>query len=111
MGLGLYFEIGEGLCFECLIICKVDVDCIGVLDLEGEFQYVMNVVCIICCEFKGDVLFIGFFGSLWILVIYMVEGGLSKVFIKIKKMVFVELQVFYVLLGKLVDFVISYLNV
>lgn len=71
----------------------------------------MNVVCIICCEFKGEVLLIGFFGSFWIFVIYMIEGGLSKVFIKIKKMVFVELVMFYVLLVKLVDFVIEYLNV
>lgn len=51
----------------------------------------MNVVCIICYELKGEVLLIGFFGSLWILVIYMVEGGLSKVFIKIKKMMYVDL--------------------
>lgn len=36
MGLGLYFEIGEGLCFKNLIESKVDVDKLGVLDLEGE---------------------------------------------------------------------------
>lgn len=71
----------------------------------------MNVVCIICCEFKGDVFLIGFFGSFWIFVIYMVEGGLSKVFMKIKKMVFVELVMLYVLLVKFVDLVIEYFNV
>lgn len=71
----------------------------------------MNVVRIICCELVGVVLLIGFFGSLWILVIYMVEGGSSKVFIKLKKMMYVELQILYLLLDKLVDSVILYFNV
>lgn len=56
-------------------------------------------------------LLIGFFGSFWMFVIYMVEGGSLKVFIKIKKMMYSEFIVLYVLLDKLVDSVISYLNV
>lgn len=111
MGLGFYFEVGEGLCFILLVICKVDVDKLLISDLEDELGYVMNVVCIICCELKGEVLLIGFFGSLWMLVIYMVEGGSSKVFIVIKKMMYVDLQVLYVLFDKLVKSVILYLNV
>lgn len=111
MGLGFYFEIGEGLKFECLIFLLVDVKKILNIDLIDEFGYVMNVVSMICCELKGEVLLIGFFGLFWIFVIYMVEGGSSKIFGKIKKMVFVELQILYLLFDKLVDLVIDYLNV
>lgn len=110
MGLGLYFETGEGPRFERPITCKADVDRIGVPDPEGELQYVMNAVRTIRRELKGDVPLIGFSGSPWTLATYMVEGGSSKAFTKIKKMAFAEPQVLHALLGKLADSVTSYLN-
>ncbi|WP_296048079.1 uroporphyrinogen decarboxylase [uncultured Alteromonas sp.] len=110
MGLGLYFETGEGPRFERPITCKADVDRIGVPDPEGELQYVMNAVRTIRRELKGDVPLIGFSGSPWTLATYMIEGGSSKAFTKIKKMAFAEPQVLHALLAKLADSVTSYLN-
>ena len=54
-------------------------------DPEGELQYVMNAVRTIRRELKGEVPLIGFSGSPWTLATYMVEGGSSKTFNKIKK--------------------------
>lgn len=110
MGLGLYFEAGEGPRFEKPITCKADVDRIGIPDPEGELQYVMNAVRTIRRELKGDVPLIGFSGSPWTLATYMVEGGSSKAFTKIKKMAFAEPQILHALLAKLADSVTSYLN-
>lgn len=90
MGLGFYFEVGEGSRFISLVICKVDVDKLLISDSEDELGYVMNAVRIIRRELKGEVSLIGFFGSSWTLAIYMVEGGSSKVFIVIKKMMYVD---------------------
>ena len=53
-------------------------------DPEGELQYVMNAVRTIRRELKGEVPLIGFSGSPWTLATYMVEGGSSKTFNKIK---------------------------
>ena len=53
MGLGLYFETGEGPRFKTPITCKADVDKIGLPDPEGELQYVMNAVRTIRRELKG----------------------------------------------------------
>ena len=53
---------------------------------------------------------IGFSGSPWTLATYMVEGGSSKAFTKIKKMMYAEPQTLHLLLDKLADSVISYLN-
>ncbi len=110
MGLGLYFEQGEGPKFKSPITCKADVDKIGIPDPEGELQYVMNAVRTIRKELDGKVPLIGFSGSPWTLATYMVEGGSSKAFTKIKKMAFAEPATLHLLLDKLADSVIGYLN-
>ena len=53
---------------------------------------------------------IGFSGSPWTLATYMVEGGSSKAFTKIKKMAFSDPKTLHLLLDKLADSVILYLN-
>ncbi len=110
MGLGLYFGEGEGPKFERPINSKADVDKIGIPDPEGELQYVMNAVRTIRKALNGDVPLIGFSGSPWTLATYMVEGGSSKTFGKIKKMGFAEPATLHALLDKLADSVTSYLN-
>lgn len=110
MGLGLYFEAGEGPRFKHPITCQADVDKIGIPDPEGELQYVMNAVRTIRRELKGDVPLIGFSGSPWTLATYMVEGSGSKAFTKIKKMAFADPAVLHKLLDKLAESVTSYLN-
>ncbi|EDM69209.1 uroporphyrinogen decarboxylase [Moritella sp. PE36] len=110
MGLGLYFSEGEGPKFERPITCKADVDKIGMPDPEGELQYVMNAVRTIRKNLNGSVPLIGFSGSPWTLATYMVEGSGTKTFTKIKKMAFSEPQTLHLLLDKLADSVISYLN-
>eukprot|EP01093_Parvamoeba_rugata_P019062 TRINITY_DN8341_c0_g1_i4.p1 TRINITY_DN8341_c0_g1~~TRINITY_DN8341_c0_g1_i4.p1 ORF type:complete len:355 (+),score=93.49 TRINITY_DN8341_c0_g1_i4:1050-2114(+) len=110
MGLGLYFETGEGPKFERPISSLADVKKIPKLDPTDELGYVMNAVSTIRRELKGEVPLIGFSGSPWTLATYMVEGGRSKVFGKIKKMAFAEPQTLHLLLDKLSDSVIDYLN-
>lgn len=110
MGLGLYFETGEGPRFERPITCAEHVKQLPHPDPEGELQYVMNAVRTIRKGLNGDVPLIGFSGSPWTLATYMVEGGSSKAFTKIKKMAFAEPHTLHLLLDKVADSVISYLN-
>ena len=111
MGLGLYFETGEGPKFERPISCKKKhVDNLIMPDPEGELQYVMNAVRRIHQELDGSVPLIGFSGSPWTLATYMVEGGTSKAFTKIKKMAFADPAILHALLDKLAGSVIQYLN-
>jgi uroporphyrinogen decarboxylase len=79
-------------------------------DPEQELGYVMNAVRTIRHNLKGEVPLIGFSGSPWTLATYMVEGGSSKAFTKIKKMMYAEPQTLHKLLDKLADSVILYLN-
>ena len=110
MGLGLSFGAGEGPKFAHPIEHKIQVDNLPIPDPEGELQYVMNAVRTIRRELKGDVPLIGFSGSPWTLATYMVEGGSSKAFTKIKKMMYADPQLLHALLDKLADSVILYLN-
>lgn len=110
MGLGLYFETGEGPKFERPIQSKADVEALPNPDPEMELGYVTDAVRAIRKALNGDVPLIGFSGSPWTLATYMVEGGSSKAFTKIKKMAFAEPQTLHLLLDKLADSVIDYLN-
>lgn len=110
MGLGLSFGAGEGPKFAHPISRSADVANLPIPDPEGELQYVMNAVRTIRRELKGSVPLIGFSGSPWTLATYMVEGGSSKAFTKIKKMLYSEPAILHALLDKLADSVILYLN-
>ncbi|MBS6008787.1 MAG: uroporphyrinogen decarboxylase [Haemophilus parahaemolyticus] len=110
MGLGLSFGAGEGPKFARPIEHKIQVDNLPIPDPEGELQYVMNAVRTIRRELKGEVPLIGFSGSPWTLATYMVEGGSSKAFTKIKKMMYADPQLLHALLDKLADSLILYLN-
>lgn len=110
MGLGLSFGAGEGPKFARPIETKAQVENLPIPDPEGELQYVMNAVRTIRRELKGEVPLIGFSGSPWTLATYMVEGGSSKAFTKIKKMMYADPQILHALLDKLADSVILYLN-
>ncbi|QLB14196.1 uroporphyrinogen decarboxylase [Mannheimia granulomatis] len=110
MGLGLTFGAGEGPKFARPVSSLSDVTNLPIPDPEGELQYVMNAVRTIRRELKGEVPLIGFSGSPWTLATYMVEGGSSKAFTKIKKMMYADPQILHKLLDKLADSVILYLN-
>ena len=110
MGLGLYFAEGEGPKFEKVIRSKADVEALGIPDPEGELSYVMNAVRTIRRDLNGRVPLIGFSGSPWTLATYMVEGGSSKDFGKVKGMMYSDPAAMHLLLEKLADSVTSYLN-
>lgn len=110
MGLGLYFEAGEGPRFTSPITSKADVDKLPIPDPEDGLGYVMNAVRTIRRELKGEVPLIGFSGSPWTLATYMVEGGSSKAFTVIKKMMYADPKVLHLLLDKLAKSVTLYLN-
>ena len=110
MGLGLYFEAGEGPKFKKTVRTEQDVASLPALKVEADLDYVMNAVSTIRSALAGQVPLIGFSGSPWTLATYMVEGGSSKDFRTIKKMMYQQPEVLHELLGKLADAVVDYLN-
>jgi uroporphyrinogen decarboxylase len=110
MGLGLSFAEGEGPRFERVISSTADVEMLKQADPTTSLAYVMDAVALIRKNLNGDVPLIGFSGSPWTLATYMVEGGSSKTFAKIKNMIYADPKTAHLLLDKLADAVIEYLN-
>ena len=110
MGLGLYFESGEGPRFKKRIDSMADIDALPIPDPEKDLGYVMDAVRTIRRELNGRVPLIGFSGSPWTLATYMVEGGSSKDFRKSKAMLYDNPQAMHTLLDKLAQSVTTYLN-
>lgn len=110
MGLGLFFETGEGPRFRKVVRTEADVEALPIPDPDRDLGYVMRAVGAIRQALGGRVPLIGFSGSPWTLATYMVEGGSSRDFRAAKAMLYQQPQVLHRLLDKLADAVILYLN-
>lgn len=110
MGLGLYFVEGEGPKFERPVRNEADIARLAVPDMESELGYVMDAVRTIRRELDGSVPLIGFSGSPWTLACYMIEGGGSKDFARIKAMAYSTPEQLHRLLSVVTDAVIAYLS-
>jgi uroporphyrinogen decarboxylase len=110
MGLGLYFATGEGPRFERPLETVRDIENLPRPDVSESLGYVMDAVALTRREIGGKVPLIGFSGSPWTLATYMVEGGSSKTFGKVKKLIYQEPEAAHLLLDRLADTVTDYLN-
>ena len=110
MGLGLYFVEGEGPKFSKPLTTLDDIDQLSKPEVGIELAYVFDAVSVIKKNLKGRAPLIGFSGSPWTLATYMVEGGSSKNFSKVKGLLFENPKHLHQLLNVLADTVIDYLN-
>jgi uroporphyrinogen decarboxylase len=110
MGLGLHFVSGEGPKFNQVIRTAADINKLAVPDMHDSLGYVMDAITLTRKEIGGKVPLIGFSGSPWTLACYMVEGGSSKDFAKVKGMLFDAPEQMHALLDVLAKSVIAYLN-
>ncbi len=110
MGLGLYFVEGEGPKFERPIRTHAQIEQLAVPDMEMDLGYVMDAVRLIRRELRGRVPLIGFSGSPWTLACYMIEGGGSDNFSRIKAMAYGDPAALHRLLEVTTRAVIAYLG-
>jgi uroporphyrinogen decarboxylase len=109
MGLELYFVDGEGPKFRRPVRDAAAIAKLAVPDMETELRYVMDAVRLIRRELNDSVPLIGFSGSPWTLACYMVEGGGSKDFARIKAMALNDPAALHQLLAVNTDAVVAYL--
>ena len=109
MGLGLYFEEGEGPKFERTLREETEIQKLVVPDM-AQLQYVFDAVAQIRKTLDGRVPLIGFSGSPWTLATYMVEGKGGTDFLTIKKMAYARPDLLHHILETTAQTVIQYLN-
>ena len=110
MNLGLNFETGEGPRFERPVRAPSDIDKLRVPDPGSDLKYVIDAVRLVRRELSGRIPLIGFAGSPWTVATYMVEGGGSKGFGIIKRMLYESAAELHRLLKVLAAATVSYLN-
>ena len=90
MGLGLYFSDGEGPKFERPLSTEAAIKALRVPDIGKDLKYVTDAVTQIRKALDGRVPLIGFSGSPFTLSCYMVEGGSSDDYAKVKTLMYNE---------------------
>ena len=109
MGLGLYFAENEGPKFEHPLQDEQQINNLQIADMD-KLAYVPAAVSEIKKALNNKIPLIGFSGSPFTLACYMVEGGGSKEFSKIKKMLYLRPNLLHKILQTLADSVVNYLN-
>ena len=110
MGLGLYFSEGEGPRFERPLREEWAIRDLSVPDPYDHLRYVMDGVAEIRRALDNSVPLIGFSGSPFTLACYMVEGGSSSDFRRVKTMLYDRPDLLHRILTVTTDAVIAYLN-
>jgi uroporphyrinogen decarboxylase len=110
MGMKLEIVESKGPTFDDPIRSLDDLnrlDSNGILD---RLSYVFDAIKLTKERLAGRVPLIGFSGAPWTLAVYMVEGKGTKNFDQIKRFIYNQPKAAHVLLEKLSDAVIEYLN-
>jgi len=110
----LDFEVtmnpGEGPRLPKTVKTVADVDAITLPDVDDRLHYVYDALALTKKTLDGRVPLIGFAGSPWTIMCYMVEGQGSKNFAKAKEFCFAEPEAAHRLLQKITDTTITYLK-
>jgi uroporphyrinogen decarboxylase len=100
MGLPFHFESGEGPVIKNPLRNKEDVERL-VTDRSHDLRYVSEAIGMVCKHFGDRLPVIGFCGAPFTLASYMIEGGGSRNYIHVKRMMYSAPGVFDELLRKI----------
>jgi uroporphyrinogen decarboxylase len=110
MGLGLYFEEGEGPRFERPLREEWEVRDLSVPDPYDRLRYVLDACAQIRRALNDEVPLIGFSGSPFTLACYMIEGRGSQDFVQTKRMLYSRPDLLHYILDLNAQAVAAYLE-
>jgi uroporphyrinogen decarboxylase len=109
MGAPFEFAAGEGPVIHQPIRSAADVDRLRLFEPEEGLPHVLSAVRLLRRELDGKKPLIGFGGGPFTLASYLIEGGKSSNFMRVKRFMYDEPQAFSVLMQKLAEVVRRYL--
>jgi uroporphyrinogen decarboxylase len=107
MGLPFHFFAGEGPVIEKPLRTAEDVRVLRT-DRAAELGYVADAVALVVKHFGDKLPVIGFCGAPFTLASYMVEGGGSRHYLEVKKLMYNSPEVWDELVTKLTDVLVEY---
>jgi uroporphyrinogen decarboxylase len=110
MGMSLDIIESKGPVLENPIRTAEQIDKLIVPDPVEKTGYVMELIRLLRQRLNNEAPLIGFAGAPYTLASYMVEGGTSKNYTEIKRMMFAAPALLHKLLSKIADTIADYLN-
>lgn len=110
MGVNVEMKNNFGPYIECPIRKKSDVINLDIKNVEEKLNYVFEAIKMTKKELPKDIPLIGFAGSPWTILCYMVQGSGSKNFDIAKKFCFENPELAKMLLSKITSITIDYLK-
>jgi uroporphyrinogen decarboxylase len=109
LGQGYRFRDEGGIAMEFRLENRVQIDALAPAAAVPErLRYVADALALLKRELAGKTALLGFGGSPWTLATYMVEGGSSDEFERIKQLFYTDRALFDALLEKLTAALIAY---
>jgi uroporphyrinogen decarboxylase len=109
LGLGYTFRDEGGIAMVGRIEGRADVDALADEGaVPGRLSYVADALKLLKRDLAGTRAILGFGGSPWTLATYMVEGGSSQDFGRVKALFYGDRATFDLLLGKLTRSLVAY---
>ncbi len=110
LGQGYKFRDEGGIAMEWRLDNRAQLDRLQVDGVAARLDYMAQSLARVKAELKGEKALLGFGGSPWTLATYMVEGGSSEDFSRIKELFFTDRPFFDALMEKLTAAVIEYFH-
>ena len=110
MGQGYYFRDHGGISMNYPLQSMKDVENLNTEQIADSLSYVFNALKLTKKELGDSTALLGFCGSPWTLACYMIEGGSSKDFQKVKDFINEMPIAFNLLMEKLTSAISTYIN-
>jgi uroporphyrinogen decarboxylase len=109
-GFGIDVEVGRGPVAAEPFRSAGDLDRLRPLDAAADLSHVTETVRLVCAELGDAVPLIGFAGAPFTVASYLVEGGPSRTFAKIKTLLHAEPALWEALAGRLTQLTVTFLR-
>ncbi len=110
MGIDFEFTKDDGPQIKNPVRTKKEVEKMRSFDVEEKMDYLLESIKLVRKELDKKVPLIGFSGAPFTLASYIIEGGGSRNYIYTKTMMYTEPDTWHLLMEKLVDMIVQYLN-
>jgi uroporphyrinogen decarboxylase len=108
LGQGYRFREEGGIAMDFALETRAQVDRLDATGIASRLDYVGQALARVKTELKGERALLGFAGAPWTLATYMVEGGSSDEYTRIKTLFYTDRPLFETLLGKITAAIIDY---
>ncbi len=110
LGQGYHFRDAGGIGMDYQLESKAQIDALDPTRIEEKLDYVASALRLIKAELSDTKAVLGFAGSPWTLATYMVEGGSSKNFDRIKALYHNDRKLFDQLLETITQSLVDYIR-